>query len=90
MEDKALQIFNHFGSENQEKKLVEEVFEFLKAYTLYVNGLDTREHVVEEFSDVELMMLEFKQALKITDEEQRKQNVFKIERTFKKYKIEEE
>lgn len=52
MEDKALRIFNHFGSESQEKKLVEEVFEFLKAYTLYVNGLDTREHVVEEFSDV--------------------------------------
>lgn len=90
MEDKALRIFNHFGSENQERKLVEEIFEFLKAYTLYVNGLDAREHVVEEFSDVELLMFQFKQVLKITNVEQFENQMFKIERTFKKYKIEEE
>ena len=90
MEDKALKIFNNFGSESQEKKLVEELFEFLKAYTLYVNGLDTREHVVEEFSDVELLMFQFKQVLKITNVEQFENQMFKIERTFKKYKIEEE
>ncbi|MEE1282769.1 MAG: hypothetical protein UHK60_11080 [Acutalibacteraceae bacterium] len=89
MEDKALKIFNNFGSESQEKKLVEEVFGFLKAYTLYVNGLDTREHVVEEFSDVELLMFQFKQVLKITNVEQFENQMFKIERTFKKYKIEE-
>lgn len=89
MEDKALRIFNHFGSEKQERKLVEEVLEFLKAYILYINGLDSRSHVVEEFSDVELMMLEFKEVLKITDEEQRKQNVFKIKRTMEKYGIKE-
>ena len=85
----ALKIFEHFGSENQERKLVEEIFEFLKAYTLYVNGLDTREHVVEEFSDVELLMYQFKQVLKIADGEQRKQNVFKIKRTMEKYGIKE-
>lgn len=87
IKNKALQIFNHFGTEKQERKLVEEVLEFLKAYILYINGLDSRDHVVEEFSDVELMMLEFKEALKITDEEQRSQNNFKIKRTFEKYKI---
>lgn len=87
MKFKVLDIFRHFGSESQEKKLVEEVFEFLKAYTLYTNGLDTREHVVEEFSDVELLMLQFKEVLRITDTEQKKENNFKIKRTFEKYKI---
>lgn len=88
LEEEALRVFKHFGTDTQERKLVEEVFEFLKELILYEAGVGDINKVIEEYDDVELLMLEFKQYLEITDEEKYDGMKYKVGRTLERYKIE--
>lgn len=87
MEEDIDKIFNHFGISNQKRKLVEEIYEFLEAVTLYETGSGNIADVIEEFSDVELVMRQFKQYYNITDTEQLHETAYKVARTIDKYKI---
>ena len=69
MKEKSLQIINHYGIENQQRKLSEEVFELQKAITEYEYELDgcnytaitdmLFEHIEEEFADVLVILRQF-------------------------------
>ena len=69
MKDKLLQIIDHYGIENQQRKLSEEVFELQKAITEYEYELDgcnysaitdmLVEHIEEEFADVLVILRQF-------------------------------
>lgn len=83
----AIKIFHHFGSDNQKRKLVEEVYEFLEALTLYENGIGDIKHVVEEFADMKFLLLQFKEDLEITEQEEFDHILFKADRTLKRYDI---
>lgn len=83
----AIKIFHHFGSDNQKRKLVEEVYEFLEALILYENGIGDIKHVVEEFADMKFILLQFKEDLEITEQEEFDHILFKADRTLKRYDI---
>lgn len=52
MDKKILEIINHYGVKNQLKKLSEEIYELQEAILLN----DSREHIVEEFADVNVLL----------------------------------
>ena len=86
MKEKSLTIFNHFGTECQERKLAEEVYEFFKAYILFDAGIGCIENVIDEFCDVELVLNEFKEILSITDKEKQNGMEKKANRTLERIK----
>ena len=71
MEDKLLQIIEHFGVLTQQKKLAEEIHELNQAITLYEAQLSgeyempltyligTKEHIIEELADVLIVLSQF-------------------------------
>lgn len=73
MTDKLLEIINHYGVNNQQRKLEEEVFELQEAISIYetVHNWDSegffmaivpdKEHIIEEIADVTVMLLQFKE-----------------------------
>ena len=79
MEKKLLQIINHYGIRNQQRKLNEEVFELNEAiinrecYEDYLPyeyaDQDYRNylkgHITEEIADIEVMLLQFKEYYQI-------------------------
>lgn len=60
MESDYLKIINHFGVNNQQRKLQEEVFELQEAITKYENGSGSKEAIEEEIVDVLLILKQFK------------------------------
>jgi len=73
---KLNKIFNHFGYDNQLKKLNEEFFEVTEALVL-----KDRAKFVEEISDVLVVALQFKQYYKVKDDEIINAAIPKINRT---------
>ena len=70
MEEDLLKIIEHFGINNQQRKLHEEVFELNEAITnyqiakksVYTQNFDIlRKHIAEEITDVEVMLLQIKE-----------------------------
>lgn len=71
MEEELLKIINHYGINNQQRKLEEEVFELQEAITIYelknsvqyeiplTELIATKEHLTEECADVIVMLLQF-------------------------------
>ena len=55
-----IKIARHYGKVCQALKLFEEFGECEEALRGYINGTDTKEHVVEEIADVEVMLDQFK------------------------------
>lgn len=80
-------IFNFFGRKTQQRKLAEEVYEFLEAVIEYESGNGTFEHVIEEYSDVKLLLDQFGIVYKIPKEEVLKTKKYKIQRTMNRYNI---
>jgi len=76
MIDELNKIFNHFGYDNQLKKLNEEFFEVTEALVL-----KDRAKFVEEISDVLVVALQFKQYYKVKDDEIINAAIPKINRT---------
>ena len=54
------EILTHYGFEAQVEKLKEELNELIEAACGYVNGIDAKEHVIEEMADVEVMIDQMK------------------------------
>lgn len=71
MEEELLKIINHYGINNQQRKLEEEVFELQEAITIYelknsvqyeiplTELIEAKEHLTEECADVVVMLLQF-------------------------------
>jgi NTP pyrophosphatase (non-canonical NTP hydrolase) len=60
MENDYLKIINHFGVNNQQRKLQEEVFELQEAITKYEAGIGDKEAIKEELADVLLILKQLK------------------------------
>ena len=60
-----LDIYNYFGGDNQRRKLVEEIYEFLEAVIIYEHRKEgenenfLKMNVTEEMADVLLLLTEF-------------------------------
>lgn len=55
-----IKIAGHYGKVHQALKLFEEFGECEEALRGYINSTDTKEHVIEEMADVEVMIDQFK------------------------------
>jgi NTP pyrophosphatase (non-canonical NTP hydrolase) len=60
MENKFYRIIDHFGVENQQRKLQEEVFELQQEITIYQQGNNGRtKEIAEELIDVMILLKQF-------------------------------
>ena len=63
MKTKLLEIINHYGIDNQQRKLEEEIFELQQAITRYDTDewdiSEMREHIEEEIADVCVLLMQF-------------------------------
>lgn len=63
MKTKLLEIINHYGIDNQQRKLEEEIFELQQAITRYDTDewdiSKMREHIEEEVADVCVLLMQF-------------------------------
>ena len=81
MKEDLLKIIEHFGINNQQRKLEEEIFELEEAITInqlketveyeipLTEIVGTREHIAEEIADVMILLEQFKVYYGITSEE---------------------
>jgi NTP pyrophosphatase (non-canonical NTP hydrolase) len=63
MKEDLLKIIKHYGVNNQQRKLEEEIFELQESiikYELDETGLETKKHIEEEFADVCVILEQFK------------------------------
>lgn len=81
MRHNILRICRHFGSDLQKLKAIEELYELIEAVKLESIGRDNREHVLEEMSDVYIMLEQLKKIYHITNHELLKVCDYKIQRT---------
>jgi len=103
MEEKLLEIINHYGILPQLKYFQSEVFELNEAILQYehINNYDLtssnfkaygnnqmKEHIAEEIADVEVMLLQFKEYYHIDGNEILKIMNEKIERQLNRIKNE--
>ncbi len=65
----CLKIFEHFGWENQRRKLAEEVNELNDEVLLFEKGIGNINDLKEELADCYILLKQFKEAYEITDEE---------------------
>lgn len=91
MKEKLLKIINNYGVIPQLKYLQSEVFEFNEAVLDYERdetGLETKDHIQEEFADLMVMLEQFKVYYNLSNEDIMEIMKYKIERQLKR--IEEE
>lgn len=93
MENYFLKIIEHFGVNNQQRKLQEEIFELQEAITIHefkktveyevplFEIVGTREDIIEEMADVFILLGQFKSYFDVSDEELEKNILKKINRT---------
>lgn len=88
MEEKLLKIINHYGVNNQQRKLQEEVFELNEAILEHRFADGITYHIAEEIADVMVMLEQFKLYYDISSEEIT--NIFwgKVERQLDRIKKE--
>ena len=67
MESYYLKIINHFGINNQQRKLQEEVFELQEAITKFETGVGDIKEVEEELVDVSLILSQFLEYYEVDD-----------------------
>lgn len=90
-------IADHFGYEEQREQLVEEMSELIQALNKYRRstkgsivltdkGKIALDNVVEEISDVEIMLEQIKYLLQIPQEDIVAMKVFKVNRTLENIK----
>lgn len=100
MKEELLKIINHYGINNQKRKLEEEVFELQEAITIYelknsvqyeiplTELIETKEHLTEECADVIVMLLQFILYYDIDTDELNKMIDQKIKRQLERIKNE--
>ena len=96
MEKDLLKIIEHFGINNQQRKLQEEVFELQEAITQREYPalsrdkkptelkLFEKEHIAEEIADICVILRQFMECYDITQDEITEKMVEKIERTLER------
>lgn len=88
MEEKLLKIINHYGVDNQQRKLAEEVFELneaiINAEFLPFKDKKDIDHIAEEIADVAVMLLQFKEYYHIDGNDILKIMNAKIDRQLKR------
>lgn len=98
MDEKLSKIINHYGADNQLKKLNEEFFELIEAIINYryvecYEGSPAekyqKEHVEDEFADVYVLLRQFEVYLKLDLANIGKRMHFKTERQLGRMKEEE-
>ena len=94
MEEELLRIINHYGINNQQRKLEEEVFELQEAITAYENdyeglnmGNDTN-HIAEEIADVAVLLNQFIDYYDLDSEKIQEIANYKIRRQLERIKNE--
>ena len=96
MDEKLLQIINHYGISEQLKYIHSEYFELDEAILHYENskyfsdeyGIDDLEHIIEEIADVMVMLRQFQLYYEIKDEDIKKIMQEKIDRQIERIKNE--
>ena len=98
MEKKLKQTINHYGVNNQQRKLQEEVFELQEAITIHelkksveyeiplTEIIGTKEHITEEIADVMVMLEQFKFYYGIEDMDVKEIMIKKIDRQLERIK----
>lgn len=85
MEKDLLKIIEHFGVNNQQRKLQEEVFELNEAITSFqLGGNLSYDEIEEEIVDVMILLKQFQHYYKINREDIRKTMKNKINRTLER------
>lgn len=98
MKDKLLQIINHYGINNQQRKLQEEVFELQEAITIFENTdfgkwedkkyMFTKD-ISEELADVMVLLEQFKEYYDISEGQIEQMMCNKIKRQLERIRKEE-
>lgn len=100
MDEQLLKIINHYGINNQQRKLEEEVFELQEAITIYelknsvqyeiplTELIEAKEHLTEECVDVIVMLLQFMLYYDVDTDELNKMIDQKIKRQLERIKNE--
>ena len=91
--EEVLKIINHYGVNAQQRQFAEEVFELQEAITKaeneeynYYDPVEEmhKNNIAEEIADCIIMLTQFKEYYKITDEQIDKQVDYKIDRQLKR------
>ena len=89
---KLLKIINHYGVNNQQRKLAEEVFELQEAIINYelkasveyeiplTEIIGSKEHIAEEMADCMVLLSQFKEHYGISEKELQEVAKYKINR----------
>lgn len=100
MEEQLLKIINHYGINNQQRKLEEEVFELQEAITIYelknsvqyeiplTELIESKEHLTEECADVFVLLGQILYYCNIDSDELNKMIDQKIKRQLERIKNE--
>lgn len=87
MKEDLLKIINHYGINNQQRKLEEEVFELQEAIIKYENNCNlTRESIKEEIADVGVLLQQISEYYDISFEDIYPIMKNKINRTMERMK----
>lgn len=84
MESDYLKIINHFGVNNQQRKLQEEVFELQEAITKYENGTGPILDIEEELVDVVILIHQFMEYYNFDSLNMMVHDKVKVERTLER------
>ena len=96
MKEDFLKIIEHFGINNQQRKLQEEIFELQEAITTHelkksveyeiplTEIIGTKEHIIEEIADVCVILRQFMEIYNITQDEISERMANKINRTLER------
>ena len=89
MKAKLLEIINHYGIENQQRKLQEEVFELQEAITIYENSFhNIKSGIEEELADVQNLLDEIRYYYEIRWERTSNIQLIKADRQLERIKNE--
>ena len=96
MKEDLLKIIEHFGVNNQQRKLQEEIFELQEAITTHelkksveyeiplTEIIGTKEHIIEEIADICVILRQFMEYYDITQDEISERMINKINRTLER------
>ena len=85
MKEDLLKIIEHFGINNQQRKLQEELFELNEAITIYEQGNNqSYDDIAEEIADVCVILRQFMEIYNITQDEISERMANKINRTLER------
>ena len=84
MKEEYKHIVEHYGINNQLKKLSEEVYELQEAVLIDDGSTESKEHITEEWADVMNVLLTIMAHYDLNEYEVKELQEFKIERQLKR------